>query len=325
MENIDTKNLIYNDTPQVRLFSSETYNWCLDKSTGISCCWGKTAKETPQYDPLGPQEIVWKIKNFDIQKYIEYFDFITNIKIKENNIIKDINKHTLDTTNKICLSPFGNLILVIDTDTTNFNIDELKEFLNYIKFFNIEPKIELVYSLDIIENMKKYISIISNIIITTKCNFDYNNIEKCINIAKDNNINISFKINVNKNTKVDVNTLINKIDKQISVIFYFSEPYLSTRTYLDIQSKCMQKQLTNICIAQCSKRHYSKDVIGSIIIELACSYCKYSIYIEDNEVYDCEKKKIKIGKLEEFNTIHDFWYASSVVNKRKSLIDKNKC
>ena len=103
MENIDTKNLIYNDTPQVRLFSSETYNWCLDKSTGISCCWGKTAKETPQYDPLGPQEIVWKIKNFDLQKYIEYFKayhksnkkFVNKLEVKLKEIfagsnIKDI-------------------------------------------------------------------------------------------------------------------------------------------------------------------------------------------------------------------------------------------
>ena len=119
MDIINTNNLTYNDTNEIRLFASEKFNWYLQKKTGVSCTWGESIKETPQYDPIGPQEILWKItNNFNLQQFIQKFNFIANIKKKENDIIKDIDINQNVFENKdtyICMSTLTNIIFIIDT------------------------------------------------------------------------------------------------------------------------------------------------------------------------------------------------------------------
>lgn len=321
MKQINTSNLIYNDTPEVRLFSSEQFNWCLDKETGISCCWGKEAKQTPQYDPCGPQQLVWKITQFKLEEYINAFNFLTNIKEKTDNLIEDVKD--INSKNLICMSTYGSIIFIIE-NLENINLEEFKIFIEYIKQFNIDPKIQLEYTNQLVNISEKILSLFNNIILSIHNPYKLEELLKYINkIIKEKNI--SLKVNVNKINKSDSYRLLKELDKNINVILYFVQPYLSTRSYLEFQTKCLNKEMTNVCISQCSKRHYSKDVIGSLLIELPCGFCRYSLYLENLNIYVCEKNKKLVGNLKDFNNIHDFWYSQNILNIRKSLIDSNKC
>jgi parvulin-like peptidyl-prolyl isomerase len=118
---------------------------------------------------------------------------------------------------------------------------------------------------------------------------------------------------------------LENVKEDICCIIYNEFPYLSTRKYLNFQSRCLSLNKQNICLGQCSKKYYSKDVIGSLILEFPCSYCKYSIYIENNKVYNCEFMKNAVGNIEDFKTLDLMWNDLKILDIRKQLIDNNRC
>ena len=320
MEIIDTKNIQYNDTPQLRLFASQNFNWCLDKEAGITATWGKTPKQTPQYDPISPQEIVWKIQNFKLKKFIEYFNFLANIRLRKDNTIlpvENINDCLENSNNYICMSTLSNIIFILDSIPREFN-----KFINYIRSFNITINIQIEISSNI--NLNKIYQLTPSIILSVKPDFIANDIINKINQLQDKFL-LNIKLHINENSNIQLLKFIQNIKQEICCIIYNEFPYLSTRKYLNFQSRCISFNKQNICLAQCSKKYYSKDVIGSLILELPCSFCKYSIYLEDNKVYNCEVMKKEIGLLENYKTLDLLWNDLGILDIRKQLIDNNKC
>ena len=169
---------------------------------------------------------------------------------------------------------------------------------------------------------------------TIKIGYEILNIESNIFMAQQtlnlinnltNKFNISIKLYINKNSNIQMCKFIDKIDNNISCMIYNQKPYLSTRKFLNMQSKILAKKLTNICLTQCCKRHYSKSVIGSIIIQLPCSACRYTLYLEDFNIFDCEINKNLIGNLSQYTTLDKVWNHNKIVDLRTKLIDENKC
>ena len=74
--------MIFTDDPTKRLIMSEEFNFALDKESNISVCWGKDINATPEYDPISPQELIFKINSFNLSNYLKQFNFLANIKVK---------------------------------------------------------------------------------------------------------------------------------------------------------------------------------------------------------------------------------------------------
>ena len=71
MKEIKLKNIIFTDDENQRMVMGDTFNFALDKESGISACWGETINDSPEYDPISPQELIFKIDEiFDLNKFI---------------------------------------------------------------------------------------------------------------------------------------------------------------------------------------------------------------------------------------------------------------
>ena len=326
---IDIKNITYNDTDEIRLSASENFNWYLQKKTGVSCTWGKNIKETPEYDPIGPQQIIWKIINFNLYEFIKKFNFLANIHKKVDNNILAIQSQNQDILKEknlyICMSTLSNIIFIID-DFKNINLKDFKIFCQYIRFFNININIQ--YNLNNYQNLQIYNQIYNlscKLILNINSKiFDGIKLYQLIEKLKDK-FTISVKLHINENSNIQISKFIDKIDKNISCILYNESPYLTVRKYLNLQSKILSKELTNFCLSQCAKTHYSKKIIGSIILQLPCSACRYTLYLEDFNIYDCQINKNIVGNLNDFKTLDILWNTEKIFKLRQKLISKNKC
>lgn len=328
MNIINTQKLTYNDNDEIRLFASEQFNWYLQKNTGVSCSWGTDIKETPQYDPIGPQEILWKITSFNLKDYLIKFNFLANIKKKkDDNILSiDLEQNILENQNSyICMSTLSNIIFILDS-LDNIDMQKFKLFCDYIRYFNININIQYnLTNYQIGEVYDKIYQISCRLILNIQSNiFNASNLLKLIDMLKDK-FNISLKLHINNDSNIQISKLIEKIDSNISCMLYNQFPYLSTRKFLNMQSKILSKKLLNVCLTQCSKKHYSNSIIGSIILQLPCSACRYTLYLEDFNIFDCEINKNKIGNLSDFDTLDKVWNAEKIIQLRSKLIDTNKC
>lgn len=328
MININTSNLTYNDTNEIRLFASDEFNWYLQKQTGVACSWGKTIKQTPEYDPIGPQEILWHITDFNLQEYLKKFIFLANIRKLQNNQIIMIDQTQNIFQNKknyICVSTLTNIIIIIDT-FNNINIQQLAQFCQYIRYFNINVNIQ--YNLTDYQNIdiyKQIYKISCNLILNISSQiFTASKLLSLLNNLKQQ-FNISIKLHVNQSNNIQLSKFIDKLENNLNCIIYIQKPYFSVRKYLNLQTKILSKKLTNICLSQCCKHYYSKNIIGSIIMQLPCSACRYTLYLKDLDVYDCEINKNKICSLYNTDTLDKIWNNEHIINLRTKLIDTNKC
>ena len=79
MKEIKLKNIIFTDDENQRMVMGDTFNFALDKESGISACWGETINDSPEYDPISPQELIFKIdETFDLNKFLDELYRITN-------------------------------------------------------------------------------------------------------------------------------------------------------------------------------------------------------------------------------------------------------
>lgn len=331
----DTNQLIFNDTNEIRGFASDNFNWILDKESCIACCWGKTAKENPEFDPIGPEEIVWKITDFNLNTYTNYFNFITNIHIKENEEqVLPIENRAFSFCHKnidklICMSTFSNIVFNIEYSYLNTVLTDFKKFVKYIENFNIIPKFIIEYNDDI--NLENYINILNkiskNVIININAEFfSYNKLLENLKNLKNNEYNMNLKIHINNNNYGQVHNLVENIEADIPVTLNFDcIPAVSVEKYLKIQQFAKEKNLTNIFITQCSKHIFNKSVIGSILLEIECPAARFAVYIENNKIYPCEYTKSESITFEDCKTIHDFWLNPFFSRIRNNLIDTRVC
>ncbi len=330
MSETKTVNMIFTDDDKSRLVISDTFNFALDKETGISACWGKTMNDSPDYDPITPEELIFKIdKNFDLSKYLKMFNFLANIKEKiDKTEFKDIENEIEATTkdNLTCLSTLASVVLIFDKELNNINIDSLLKFTKYIHKFNVAVIIqintvdELTYT-----ELTKLKLLGTSIQIKTDDNFNAEMFIKNINLMKENDIITSAKINVNKNSYEEVSKLPELLDKDSSLKLHFVLPYVTTAEYVKLQKAFNEADLKNARIATCAHNKFNKRKANIHMLPVDCDASRFSVYIEDEIIYPCEFAKINGCKLSACKSIHDFWYAKDLVKMREYITENNFC
>ena len=310
--------------------SGDSFNFALDKETGVSACWGKDVNESPKYDPISPQEIIFKIGNtFNLQEYLEDFNFLGNIKIKiDKTEFKSIDNvlEALTLDNLTCLSTLASVVMIFENNLNVLNLDDVLSFIKYINKFKLSVIIqintseELTYS-DIIK-----LKLLGNYIqLKTDNTFKCDIFIKNLNALKEQNLVVSSKVFINKNTYNEVLKMIEFLDTNTSMKIYCNSPYISTSKYLAIQEKFLEANLINIRLATCSYNKFNAKNLNIKMVPADCDACCFSIYVENRTIYPCEYNKTCSIKIADCKSLHSFWYDTNFVKVRESIADNNYC
>lgn len=328
MKKIQTNNIIFTDDQYQRVLMGEEFNFALDKISNVSACWGKTINDTPEYDPVSPQELIFKISNFSLEKYLNNFNFLANIKIKKSktefeNIENPIEALTLE--NLTCLSTLASVVLIFD-NLKDFNMNNMLKFSKYIRKFKVQLIIQInaEYELSYEELMQLKL-LGTSIQIKTDENFNAEIFLTNLNNLIASNILVSSKISVTKNSFNEIMKVIPKLPKNTSMKLFFIKPYITINQYKKIQQEFINANLLNVRIATCSNSYFNKRSKNIILIPMDCDSTRFSIYIEDDSIYPCEYlKKFKIS-LNKCKNIHDFWYNKNIIKLREKIAEFNYC
>lgn len=330
MKEIKLDNIIFTDDKNHRMTLGSAFNFVLDKESGVSVCWGETMNESPDYDPISPQEIIFKIdENFDLTKFLTDFNFLANIRIKKNerefvSIENPLASLTMD--NLSCLSTLASVVLIFDDKLNTLKIDDVLSLTKYIRKFNIPVIIQINCDREL-----EYAEIIklkligTSIQIKTSDNFKGEIFIKNLKSLIDNDIIVSSKVNVTKNTYDEIYSIIDKLDKNTSMKLYFTVPYITTKKYVDIQKKFIDAKLENVRIATCAHNKFNKRAANIYLTPMDCDASRFSIYVENGVVYPCEYLKTGGIKISDCKSIHDFWFEKSMVKLRTYIADNNFC
>ena len=84
-DTIEVTNAIFHNTSAGRAVFSKKFNFIYDNETGAAVTYGETAGDTPNYDPIGPQEYVIETEDFEFEKFKNMFNMFAVVKeIKED-------------------------------------------------------------------------------------------------------------------------------------------------------------------------------------------------------------------------------------------------
>lgn len=329
MKEIQTNNLIFTDDKNQRSLMSEEFNFTLDKNSGVSACWGKTMNDTPFYDPISPQELVFKINNdFCLEDYLNQFNFLANIKIKNTKTeFKKIENalEAVSLENLICLSTLANVVLIFDT-LNSFDINELLKFTKYIRKFKVQLVIQINANHKLsYEEIIKLKLLGTSIQLKTDDNFNANNFIVNLNELENNNILVSSKVSITKKNYNEILKVIPLLPKTTSMKLFFVEPYITTIKYKEIQQKFLDANLLNVKIATNSNERFNKRKNNIILTPIDCDGACFSVYIEDGKIYPDEYLKIIGIPIKECKNIHDFWYHHNFKNIREKIANNNCC
>lgn len=320
---------IFIDNAEQRMLSSANFNFALDKSSGISACWGKDINDSPEYDPYSPEEISLVIdENFELEKYLKIFNFFANVHKKisdtEFEVIDDILS-VLTETNLIALSTLGNVNIILNT-FENIKINDILTFTNYIKNkFSIPVLIQLNMDKEISYDELNKLKMLGNSIqLKTSNKFNFNTFSKNINLLKDNQFSISTKIIVTDDTYREIFENVDKFDNEIPVKLYFIAPYISVKKYKNIQTKFLEAS-KNVYISTCAFDKFNSKKNNIYVNPCDCDATRFSLYIEDDKVYPCEFNKSVGINVFDPNSLFKLWNAPEINIIRKYIIKNNHC
>lgn len=331
MKKINTNNLMYADDNDKRIIQSDEFNFALDKETGISVCWGKDINDSPEYDPVSPQEIIFKLEqNFNLEQHIKNFNFIANVK---KRISETEFEHITDhlavraANNLVALSTIASVVLILDNDLSLYNLDDILSFTRYINKFKVSVIVQINTSKKItFDELSKIKLIGTSIQIKTDDDFNGDIFLKNIQLLADNGCNLSSKIMINKNTFDEVYNIIDKLPKEISMKIYFNNPYITSGKYIQIQNKFIENQLENVRISTCVHNKFNKRKPNMVMVPVDCDATRFSIYVENDMIYPCEYAKNTSGiNIPACKSIHDFWFDKNINKIRKYIIENNFC
>ena len=330
MEEIKLNNVVFTDDANQRMVMGDTFNFALDKESGISMCWGANLNETPEYDPISPQEIIMKIdKSFNLSTMLEDFNFLANIKVKvDQTEFKQIDNvlTALAMDNLTCLSTLASVVLIFDENLNEINMDELLQFTKYIKSFKIPLIIQTNCDIELSYTEVIKLKLLgTSIQIKTSDKFNADLFVKNIKTLKDNDIIVSSKVNVTSDTYDEILKVVDKLDKDTSMKLYFTMPYITTKKYVTIQNKFIEAKLENVRIATCAHNKFNKRKANMYLQPMDCDASRFSVYVEDRTVYPCEYAKLNGIKIDDCKSIHDFWYSKNMNKMRNYIADNNFC
>lgn len=330
----ETKNnMIFTNNENSKMLLSDNFNFALDKDTSVSACWGKTVNDSPEYDPISPQELVFKISdNFNLNEYLEQFIFLGNIKKQKSQTeFENIENTALATTtdNLVSLSTLASVVLIFDNTLKTMNINDILTFIKFVNTFGVAIIIQLNISEKISDDLLTKLKLLGKSIqIKTNDDLNSENFIYNIKLLQDNEFILSAKLIINKNSLKEINELItksNNINAETAIKVYFNKPFVTAKQYRDIQNCFIKAKFNNARIATCFNNHFNKKNPNMCMLPMDCDASRFSIYIENNTVYPCEFNKSCQYCINDMNTIRDFWHDKKLTKFRKYIIENNFC
>lgn len=326
-------NMVFTNNEHSKMLLSNNFNFALDKDTGVSACWGKTVNDSPEYDPISPQELIFKISNkFDLTKYLEQFIFLGNIKEQksETEFVNVENVLTVLTTeNLVSLSTLASVVLIFDDTLNNIEFNDILTFIKFVNKFSVSIIIQLNTTEKISDDLLTKIKLLGKSVqIKTDDTFNCDNFIYNINLLQKNDFILSSKLLINKNSLAEILILtkkLNKLNKDTAIKLHFNKPFVTAKQYRDIQTCFINAKFDNARIATCFNNHFNKKNPNMLMLPMDCDASRFSIYIEEDTVYPCEFNQSCSYCFDKLNTIRDFWHEKKFTKFRKYVIENNFC
>ena len=328
-----SNNMVFTNDEHSKMFLSDNFNFALDKDSGISACWGKTVNDSPEYDPISPQELIFKISNkFDLNEYIKQFIFLGNIKEQKDKTEFANLENTLlalTTDNLVSLSTLASVVLIFDETLNALKLNDILTFIKFIDKFKVSIIIQLNITEKISDELLTKIKLLGKSVqIKTDDTFNYENFKYNIELLQKNEFIISSKILVNKNSLTEILLLtknLETLNKESAIKLFFNKPFVTAKQYRDIQNSFIAAHFNNARIATCFNNHFNKKNPNMCMLPMDCDASRFSIYIEENTIYPCEFNQCCSYSFDKMNTIRDFWYDKKLMKFRKYVIENNFC
>lgn len=326
----EDKQLVFVNNAGYRAVSSKEFNFVLDKESGVSICWGKDENDSPEYDPMTPQQLVLSMNNFELDKFISKFNYLANIKYQiSNNEFRELTEedNVLDiTANLTPLSTIASIVLIFENKLTEYNLDDVLKFTKYITDLKLPIIAQFNADYEFTEADLEIIKSISlNIIVKTGETLSATAFNTNILNLKKSVTNISAKMFITKTTFKEVNKTLELIPRDTAIKIYFDKPFITVKQYRDIQQKIIDLQLESIRVATCFDKHFNKKTKNLVIMPMDCDACRFSLYVEDNNVYPCEFYKNLELPIDSNKTLTSIWMDSKIKKFRKTIIQNNFC
>jgi len=328
-----TDNMVFTDDENSKMLLSNNFNFALDKNSGVSACWGKTVNDSPEYDPISPQELVFKISNsFDLNNYVKQFIFLGNIKEQKDKtefVSLENTLSALTNDNLVSLSTLASVVLIFDDTLNDLNLNDVLTFIKFVNKFKVSIIIQLNTDKKISDELLTKIKLLGKSIqITTGDTFNCDNFIYNINLLKKNDFILSSKLLINKNSLKEVLTLVKKLNdlnKETAIKLYFNKPFVTAKQYKDIQNAFIVAHFDNARIATCFNNHFNKKNPNMCMLPMDCDATRFSIYIENDKIYPCEFNQLCSYSFSTMKTIRDFWYGKNIIKFRKYIVENNFC
>ncbi len=318
----------YLDNEYIRSFSSQYFNFILDKETNVSVYWGQDQNDDPLYDIIGPQELTFKIqKNTSEVDVIKKFNLLANIQEqKEKNKLYTpiLDKNLTDIYNNVNLKAISTInTIIFDTDS-NIDFNFFIPIVKYIKKFNINIMVQIRESIST-ENIKALKFITPNINLF----FNENTIETYKALTKEK-FKVDVKIKVNANNYVFLIENLKVLKKDTKGKMFIEEPFVNKLQLSELENRIKNLKLIGIYLAACNlfKFNESQDKPFKHVLEIMnCDSCCYSLYVNNDDICPCQNKINQILTIvKDQKHINQIWDKTKEIKDfRDLIIDKTYC
>ena len=285
------KDIKYIDNQYIRSFSSNIYNFILDKESNVSIYWGCDENDDPLYDLIGPQELTFNINKNTTEKDLFYnINLLANIqeekeqnKVYTNVLDKNI-EYVMNNVNLKAISTANTFIFDCENDI-DFSI--FNNLIKYLKKFNFTPILQFKDAISK-ENIQKLKFICPNI----NLYFNENTIETYKNLTKEK-FRVDVKIHVNADNYAFLIQNLKNLQKDVKGRMYIDEPFVNKLQLSELENRIKNLKLSGIYLTACNlfKFNESQDKPFKHVLEIInCDSCCYSLYVKDNKIYSCENK-----------------------------------
>lgn len=298
---IQISNLVYKEDDEVRCFISENFNFVYSKIDNTSCSWGKTKDETPEYNPISPETLYFKIdKNFMFNRDL---------------ILKLIS---MEYKNDECISCISS-IAIEGNPNDIFNNEDIKKLIGYISSFNILCfiKIKFEKELSLKDVFKiKYLNC-KNLILDIQNNFNANELRNSIKILTENEILVNCEFNLNsKNIDNFINLISHNYQLDVLTTINFTKPTIKKEQLKSLSDIIKEKQFVNIIVNKENNSRKKYEIKNKIkdngLFSCVVDFTKNVIY--------CEDYLDNFVNISEVKRISDYWNSNQFNDVRRQLI-----
>lgn len=322
---------IYVNNEKHRLFASENFNFVFDKETGVSVCWGQTINDSPEWDPVSPQELVFSMNNFNVTEFIKQVNYLANVKeqIDKTEFIDvdtGLTLEELQQKNLVVMSTASSIVLVFDKAVTEYDSEALVAFVNYLKFLNLSIIVQLNTDKPItLPEMNILKLITENIQIKTGSECSANILfDNVINLKKEA-LNHSIKMVITKGSFNQNFKSLSKLPANTPIKLVFEKPFVTAAQYRGIQDKIIELNFESCRMGTCFDDHFNKKTKNLKIMPMDCDACRFSLYIEDSKVYPCEFNKYTEIDIDYTKSLSELWQNKKIKKFRDTIVENNFC